>query len=191
METIAIMRLNHMKALKAIGFSKAFRFVWFSVWGNILHIVILPQTRVFLLRLLGARIGSDTIIGNVSFANLYHYGFSRFIVGDRCFIGDECSLDVRGGVTLENDVTLSNRTMVVTHINVGFADHPLQKYYPTKEARVVFRSGCYIGTGACILSGCTIGNTAVVGALSVVTKPVASYTVVAGTPAKVIKRLKK
>jgi len=139
--------------------------------------------------LLGARIGSDTIIGNISFANLYHYGFSRLVIKNRCFIGDECNLDCRGGITLEDDVTLSNRSVVVSHINVGYKDHPLQRYYPTHEAAVTFKKGCYVGTGAIILPGVTVGREAVVGAGAVVVKNVADRTVVVGVPAKMIKKV--
>ena len=177
-----------MKALQSIGVAKALRFVWYAVISKILHSVILPQTRGFIMRLCGATIGSDTIIGNVSYANLYHYGFLRLHIGNRVFIGDECSLDCRGGITLEDDVTLSNRTQVVTHINVGYKDHPLQKRYPTKEGVVTFKQGSYVGTGAIVLPGITIGSEAVVGAGAVVTRNVAARTVVAGVPAKRIKR---
>jgi acetyltransferase-like isoleucine patch superfamily enzyme len=143
------------------------------------------------MKLHGAKIGRDTIIGNVTFANLYHYGFSRLKIGNRCFIGDEAMLDVRGGITLEDDVTLSNRTVVVTHINVGYHDHPLQRKYPTREAAVVFRRGSYTGTGAIILPGITVGKMAVVGAGAVVTKSVGENTVIAGVPAKTIRRFGK
>jgi acetyltransferase-like isoleucine patch superfamily enzyme len=177
-----------MKALQSIGIAKALRFVWYAVISKILHCVILPQARGFVMRLFGATIGADTIVGNVSFANLYHYGFSRLVIGSRVFIGDECSLDCRGGITIEDDVTLSNRTQVVTHINVGYADHPLQKKYPSKEDRVTFKRGSYVGTGAIVLPGITIGSEAVVGAGAVVTRDVAAHIVVAGVPARRIKR---
>ncbi len=141
------------------------------------------------MSLFGARIGRDTIIGNITLANLYHYGFSRLTIGDRCFVGDEVMLDVRGGIEIGDDVTLSNRTSVVSHINVGYADHPLQDSYPTKEDGVVFKKGSYTGTGAIILPGVKVGENAVVGAGAVVTKNVPDKTVVAGVPARTIKKL--
>jgi acetyltransferase-like isoleucine patch superfamily enzyme len=178
-----------MKALQSIGIAKAVRFVWYSIVSKILHCVILPQTRGFLMRACGATIGADSIIGNISFANLYHYGFSRIIIGNKVFVGDEASLDCRGGITIEDNVTVSNRTQIVTHINVGYADHPLQKDYPTQEGRVIMKNGSYIGTGAIILPGITIGREAVVGAGAVVTHDVSARIVVAGVPAKKIKKL--
>lgn len=187
METVVI--IEPMKALQAIGIQKAFRFVLYAIVSKVLHCVILPQTRGFIMTLCGAKIGSDTIIGNVSFANLYHYGFSKIIIGDRVFVGDECSLDCRGGIIMENDVTLSNRTMIVTHINVGYAEHPLQNKYKTRESQVTFRHGSYVGSGVILLPGVTVGYESVVGAGAVVTRNVEARTVVAGVPAKKIKKL--
>lgn len=171
-----------MKTLKTVGIWKAIRFVWFFMFCEILR-WSLPPVRVWLLRLSGARVGRDTVIFDVRFANLYHYGFSKLTIGNRCFLGDEVMLDVRGGITLEDDVTISNRANIVSHINVGYPDHPLQKTYPTKEARVVIRRGAYIGTGAIILPGVTIGKESVVAAGAVVTKSVPDHAMVAGVPA--------
>lgn len=122
--------------------------------------------------------------------NLYHYGFRNLLIGSRCFVGDEAMLDMRGKIILEDDVTLSNRCNIVTHMNVGYKDHPLQKLYPTKESMVKISKGAYIGTGAIVLPGVTVGRKSVVGAGSVVTKNVPANTVVGGVPAKVIKRLR-
>ncbi|OGG09739.1 hypothetical protein A2154_00050 [Candidatus Gottesmanbacteria bacterium RBG_16_43_7] len=179
-----------MKALGQIGIRKAFAFVFYSLVAKILHWIILPQIRVLIIKTLGARIGKNTIIGNASFANLYHYGFRKLATGDKCFIGDEAMMDVRGGIILEDDVTISNRVNVISHINVGYDDHPLQAQYPTTEKKVVIKKGAYIGTAATILPGVTIGRMAVVGAGAVVTRNVAARTVVAGVPAHRIRRLK-
>ncbi len=177
-----------MRALESIGMGKALRFLWYGWYMWLIH-VSLPPVRVWLLRLAGAKIGRDTVIFDVRFENLYHYGFRKLTIGSRCFVGDDVMLDVRGGVTIEDDVTLSNRTTTVTHINVGYADHPLQKAYPTKESPVVMKRGSYIGTGAIILPGVTIGRESVIGAGAVVTKNVPDHVVVVGVPAREIKKL--
>lgn len=176
-----------MKALETIGFAKAARFVWYGWYCWVLHISP-PPVRSALLRLAGANVGKDTVIMDVKFVNVYHYGFSRLTIGDRCFVGDEVMLDVRGGIRLENDVTVSNRTSIVSHINVGYKDHPLQAIYPTKESRVELKRGSYIGTGAIVLPGVSVGAESVVGAGAVVTKNVPPDVVVVGVPAKVMKR---
>lgn len=177
-----------MKALKTIGIGKAVRFVWYIFYAWLVHIN-LPPVRVWLLRLGGAIVGADSVIFDVRFANLYHFGFTKLIIGRRCFLGDEVMLDVRGGITLEEDVTISNRAMVLSHINVGYPSHPLQKFYPTKDSPVRIKNGSYIGSGAIVLPGVTLGRECVVGAGAVVTKDVPPHAVVVGVPARVVKKI--
>lgn len=169
---------------------KAFKFVWYGLYARLLNNT-LPPIRVVFLRLAGANVGRGTVIFNVRWANLFHYGFSNVSIGNTCFIGDEVTLDARGGFTLEDHVTLSNGCSIVTHINVGFEDHPLQALYSTKESRVLIKRGAYIGTGAIILPGVTIGKESVVAAGAVVTKNVPDHVMVAGVPAKVKKIINK
>lgn len=178
-----------MKALSTIGLGKALRFVWFELYSGLMRIIIIPQFRAILLRLGGATIGKDTIVMNARFINVFHHGFLPLTIGSECFIGGDVMLDVRGGIRMEEDVTVSDRASIVTHINVGYPDHPLQKVYPTKESPVVIKRGAYIGTGAIILPGVTVGRESVVGAGSVVTHSVPSHTVVVGVPARVIKKI--
>lgn len=178
-----------MNALKTIGVSKAISFVFWELYKALLGIVVVPQLRGALLRLAGARIGEDTIIHNATFSNVYHHGFSRLVIGARCFVGEDVMLDVRGGITIEDDVTISNRALVLSHINVGYPSHPLQKAYPTKDSPVRIKKGSYVGSGAILLPGITLGAKSVVGAGSVVTKSVPSGVVVVGVPATVIKKL--
>jgi acetyltransferase-like isoleucine patch superfamily enzyme len=178
-----------MKALRTIGIGKAVKFVWFTLVCGLMRIVIFPQVRAEIMRLCGAKIGKDCIIGNVTFSNLYHYGFSKLFIGNRVFIGDESMLDVRGGISLNDDVTVSNRTIIVSHINVGYASHPLQKYYPCRESQVVVKNGAYIGTAAILLPGVTLGKMAVIGAGAVVTHNVPDGNVAAGIPARTIRKI--
>lgn len=178
-----------MKALATIGLGKALLFLWFELYGGLMRIIIVPQVRTLLLRMAGATIGKDTIVMNARFANAFHHGFLPLTIGSQCFIGGEVMLDVRGGIRLEDDVTVSNRASIVTHINVGYSDHPLQKVYPTKESPVVIKRGAYIGTGAILLPGVTVGRESVVGAGAVVTTSVPPHVVVGGVPARVIKKI--
>lgn len=174
----------------SVSWQKAWRFLYFGIYHALLSRVLLPPVRVWLMRLAGATVGTHCVIHNVHFDNLYHYGFSKIRIGNSCFIGDETMMDTRGGITLEDHVTVSNRVSLLTHINVGYPSHPLQVAYPTKEGSVLIKRGAYIGTGAIILPGMTIGEESVVGAGAVVTKDIAARTVVGGVPARVIKKIR-
>jgi len=57
------------------------------------------------------------------------------------------------------------------------------------EGKIVLNDDCWIGTGAIILPNVSIGKMAVVSAGAVVTRDVPPYSIVAGVPAKIIKKL--
>ena len=57
--------------------------------------------------------------------------------------------------------------------------------------KIIIKKGAWIGAGASILPGVTVGKYAIVGAGAIVTKDVPDYSVVVGTPAKVVKKLDK
>ena len=64
------------------------------------------------------------------------------------------------------------------------------KSLPHKRMPVTIKKGACVSMGAMIMPGVTIGEGAVVGAYSLVTKDVPAWTIVAGNPAKVIKEIK-
>ena len=178
-----------MKALGEIGWRKAFRFGWYTLALLPYRVALFPQLRAPWLRLLGARIGSRSILHDVRFFNLYRRGLRGLAIGRECFLGDECLLDLADSVVLEDQVTLAERVLVLTHTNVGFADHPLQAHFPSLEAPVVFERGCFVGAHVTVLPGVRVGREAFVAAGSVVTADVPPRTVVAGVPARVLRTL--
>ncbi|MCW7079146.1 MAG: hypothetical protein OCU16_06440 [Candidatus Methanospirare jalkutatii] len=66
----------------------------------------------------------------------------------------------------------------------------LRKYNVEKVGKVRIKHDAWIGTGAIILPNVTIGEFSIIGAGAVVTKDVPPYTVVAGIPARIIKKIK-
>ena len=178
-----------MKALAEIGWSKALRFGWFTAAMVPYRLLLVPQLRAPWLRLLGARIGRGSILHDVRFFNLYRRGLAGLDLGDECFLGDECLLDLAEGIRLERQVTFAERVLVLTHTNVGYADHPLQAHFPAVAAPVVVEQGSFVGAAATLLPGIRIGARAFVAAGSVVTADVPAATLVAGVPARVVRAL--
>jgi maltose O-acetyltransferase len=176
-----------VKGLGEIGLGKAVRFGATSLAMLPYRLALFPQLRAPWLRLLGARIGRNVVLHDVRFFNLYRRGLSGLSLGDDCFLGDECLLDLAEGISLEPQVTLAERVLVLTHTNVGYRDHPLQRHFPSAAAAVALRAGCFIGANVTILPGVSIGPRAFVAAGSVVTEDVPPATLVAGVPARRIR----
>ena len=88
-----------------------------------------------------------------------------------------------GGITIEDDVLVAANAQLISN-NHDPEEHQILTCKP-----VVLKHNCWIGAGATILPGVTVGENAIVGAGAVVTKDVEPNTVVGGIPAKLIKRL--
>lgn len=178
-----------MKALREIGWGRALKFGAMTLAMVPYRLALFPQLRAPLLRALGARIGRRAVLHDVRFFNLYRRGLKGLRIGDDCFVGDECLLDLADEVRLESQVTLAERVLILTHMNVGYRDHPLQATFPPFAAPVVIEEGCFVGASATILGGVSIGAGSFVAAGSVVTKDVPPRSLVGGVPARIIRSL--
>jgi UDP-2-acetamido-3-amino-2,3-dideoxy-glucuronate N-acetyltransferase len=132
--------------------------------------------------LYGCEIGDDTKIG--TFVEIQ----KGAKIGARCKISSHTF--ICEGVTIEDEVFVGHN---VTFINdrvprATTTSGGLQTEADWKCVPTLIKKGASIGSSATLLCGITIGEGAVVGAGAVVTKDVAPHTVVAGNPAKVLRR---
>ena len=120
-------------------------------------------------------------------------------IGDRCYLGAS-HLVCHTGITIGDDVIMSWGVTVVDHDShsllweerqndVSEWMRGVKRWDTVAISPVTIHAKVWIGFGASILKGVTIGEGAVVGAESVVTQDVPPYTVVAGNPARVLRRL--
>jgi acetyltransferase-like isoleucine patch superfamily enzyme len=178
-----------MKAMEEIGWRGGARFAFFTLALLPYRLALFPPLRAAWLRVLGARIGARAVLHDVRFFNLYRRGLGGLVLGDDCFLGDECLLDLAEGICLEDQVTLAERVLILTHTNVGYHDHPLQRHFPPSAAPVTIRRGCFVGANVTLLPGVTLGSGSFVAAGSVVTSEVPAGTLVAGVPARTVRTL--
>lgn len=92
-------------------------------------------------------------------------------------------------IVIGENSTLAYQVSIFTSANPNGPHNRLALIYPKMTAPVVVGDNTWIGARATVLPGVTIGNFCVVAAGSMVTKDVADYTVVAGIPAKPVKKL--
>jgi acetyltransferase-like isoleucine patch superfamily enzyme len=135
------------------------------------------------VNLYGCEIGDEVKIG--AFVEIQ----KGVKVGNRCKISSHSFLCE--GVTLEDEVMVAHN---VTFINDLYpratnSDGNLQTEKDWACKPTLVKKGASIGSGATLLCGVTVGEYALVGAGSVVTKDVPPFTVVAGNPAKVLRTL--
>lgn len=179
-----------MESAKELGIKISAKFLFYSLIELIYSILFLPPLRVVFLRILGAKIGKGTVIMKVTFFNWHRGGPPCLKIGKESFIGDKSLIDLYDSVTIEDQVTIAQRVTILTHLNVGYKNHPLQSFFPKKSKGVIFKSGSVIAACSTILPGVIINKNSFVAAGSVVTKDVPPNTLVAGVPAKVVRKIK-
>jgi acetyltransferase-like isoleucine patch superfamily enzyme len=116
------------------------------------------------------------------------YRWMGVSIGRHCFVGLDTWLDDQFPelIVIEDDVTISFRVTVVVHDDARRMDRIEAGAGDGTVAPVVLKRGCYLGAGALLLPGVTIGEGAVVAAGAVVTRDVPAGTVVGGVPARVL-----
>ena len=107
---------------------------------------------------------------------------NRVTFGKGVFINHSAILSASGGIEFEDGVMLAPAVRIAT-INHDFYERHTKYTY----GKVTIKKNAWIGMGATICPGVTIGQYAIVAAGAVVTKDVPNYAVVGGCPAKVIK----
>lgn len=106
-------------------------------------------------------------------------------VGENVFINACCKFQDQGGITIGNNCLIGHNVTIAT-LNHDFDPKKRANINPSP---VVIGDNVWIASDSTILPGVTISNGAIVGAGSVVTKNVEENTIVAGNPARVIKKI--
>lgn len=115
-------------------------------------------------------------------------------VGNDVSIGHSVALDVGNTelITIEDKVIITNHCVLLCHRRDLKDYHKGDDSYhlPYLYRPIVLKKGCQLGMGTIIMPGVTVGEGAIVGAHSVVTKDIPAWTIAVGNPCKVIKELK-
>jgi acetyltransferase-like isoleucine patch superfamily enzyme len=131
--------------------------------------------------LYGCEIGDDTKVG--TFVEIQ----KGARIGRRCKISSHTF--ICEGVTIEDEVFIGHNVTFINdrHPRATAANGQLQTEADWACVGTLVKRGASIGSGATLLCGITVGENALIGAGSVVTKDVPAGAVVAGNPARVVK----
>lgn len=128
----------------------------------------LNAIRVWALKMCGFKVGQKVYIGTGLLITMPNARSACDLV-----IGDRVAIAPRVTLILSSDANWSKLNEIIEPV----------------QGKIVLGDDCWLGTGAIVFPNTTIGNMAVVGAGSVVTKDVPSYSMVAGVPAREIKKI--
>jgi acetyltransferase-like isoleucine patch superfamily enzyme len=113
----------------------------------------------------------------------------RLVLGNDVYVGQYACIVVAGNITIEDGCVLSE------HVYIADNSHGLSptaglimKQKLTQKGEVRLGPHCFIGYRACIMPGVQLGEHCVVGANAVVTKSFPAFSMVAGIPARLIKK---
>lgn len=110
-------------------------------------------------------------------------------VGLCVYIGSHFKADCYDVISIEDNCLLADEIQIFTsnhgmnpELEGSYADQPLE------TGKVIIQKGCWIGSRVTILPGVTVGEKAIIGTNSVVTKDIPPYSIAVGIPARVVKK---
>jgi acetyltransferase-like isoleucine patch superfamily enzyme len=127
----------------------------------------------------------STLWQNVKLSTVGMYGKEACLS-----IGSECSIGDRTEIHCGKSIKIGDKTIIAWDCNILDRDYHGVDSGDEAISPVMIGTNVWIGCRVIVLKGVSIGDNAVIGAGSVVTKNVPASTLVAGNPAKIIKRIR-
>lgn len=132
----------------------------------------------------GAQIGTNPKI----WRDVWVDDYRKLKLGANVSIGKSAMIQCIGGVTVGNNVMIAHGSQIISAGHRITEPDETMRFSGLDVAPITLEDDVWIGAGAIVLPGVTVGKGAVVAAGAVVTKDVAPFTIVAGIPAQEIRR---
>ena len=161
--------------------NKFIRFLWFFVNVFFLQSKLCPfnNVKVFLLRIFGAKVGSNVIIKpgvNIKYP-------WKLIIGNNVWIGEKVWIDNLGLITINNNVCISQEAMLIC------GNHNYKKSsFDLIVKNIMVKEGVWIGAKAIVCPGVVCNSHSVLTIGSVATNNLEEYTIYSGNPASEVKK---
>jgi acetyltransferase-like isoleucine patch superfamily enzyme len=133
-------------------------------------------------------------IGSSSYVWQFSVILANAIIGENCNINCNCFIEndvvigdnvtVKSGVQIWDGITVEDNVFIGPNVTFTNDLVPRSKRYPSIFLRTTLRKGCSVGANATIVGGVTIGEGAMVGAASLVSRNILPYTLWYGNPAR-------
>lgn len=162
--------------------SKPVKCIYYGVvlFGNVVvNKIPSRHLRKWFYEMLGAKIGKHTVICR-RVEVLYPKGLK---LADNVAVGWFVDFDARGGISIDHDTNISSHTKFITGSHN--VDDP---EFKASFKPIEIGHHCWIGTGAIILQGITIGDGVIVAAGAVVTKDIPAFEIWGGVPARFVRK---
>jgi acetyltransferase-like isoleucine patch superfamily enzyme len=145
--------------------------------------IIFRRARIDTMPFNHFQLGDHATIEDFTFVN---NGMGPVTIGNWSFIG---AMNVIIGPVTIHDHIMTAQNVVMSGLNHGFDEVTRGfRYQPCTTAEIVIGEGCWIGANSVITAGVNVGKYCIIAAGSVVNKDVPPYTMVGGTPAKILKQ---
>ena len=138
-----------------------------------------PQTKI--VNAANVRIGRDVLLKEAIYIRAGTQG--RVEIGDRAAINGFCRFFGHGGITIGEDTQIGPGCLITT------TDHDYRDQLRASFKAVTIGKRVWMGANVTVLPGVSIGDEAVIGAGSVVTKSIPARSIAVGVPARVIKTI--
>jgi acetyltransferase-like isoleucine patch superfamily enzyme len=140
-----------------------------------------------MLRLAGHSIGDRTLLMSRFILSGGRGAVDRLEIGADCFINQDCVFDATATIVIGDNVNLGHGVLITTSTHA--IGSPRRRGGLLRGEPVRIGDGAWLASRVVVLPGVDVGAGAIVGAGAVVTRSVAPNTIVAGVPAREIRRL--
>lgn len=160
------------------------------IWGfeYVTQKVRISLRPISLLKTYGAAIGNKCMIHPNLKLHEARESYHNLTLGDNVSISRGCFMDLSAPIVIGSNVGIGMEVMLLTHRDFRRAPE-LEKIYPRLAEKIVLEDNTIVGARAVIMPGVRIGTCSVIAPGAVVSSEVPAYSLVAGNPARVVKKL--